>query len=155
MQDANDLNRTGVGTINDEVVGKLLNGPELDETACEFLAHLTALWRLGEKTASVVNCGFNPVGGIRILASDIAPYLEQIGFRFRRKPSPSLPIILVAPDLFALVQPRTDLRGIQQVSAFRGGVSGLDLGSDFIAIFGKPLFLVMKHLNGSFDEFVG
>jgi hypothetical protein len=138
------------------VVGKLLNGPELDETACEFLAHLTALGRLREKTSSVVNCGFNPVGGIRIFASDIAPNLEQIGFRFRRIPgSPSLPIILVAPDLFALIQPRTDLLGIQQVATFRGGVSGLDLGGDFIAIFGKPLFLVMKHLNGSFDEFVG
>lgn len=64
-------------------------------------------------------------------------------------------MVLLSPALFALLQPGARLLGVQKIALFGGSVSCFNLGGDFIAVLSKPLFLLVEHLNGLLDEFIG
>ncbi|HYL39023.1 MAG TPA: hypothetical protein VEV17_24110, partial [Bryobacteraceae bacterium] len=53
------------------------------------------------------------------------------------------------PQLFKCFVP------VHQFASFRLSEAMLDLGSDIVAIVSEPLLLLMEHLDGVGDEFIG
>ena len=58
------------------------------------------------------------------------------------------------PSIFPLIQIGTNLVGIDQLTALRGGVALLDFCPDLPAVLGQPSFLFVKQGNGALNEFL-
>lgn len=82
-KNSDDFQRAGLEVVNHDVVRISLHCPESNWAARQIFPHVPAQRPVGQKSAGLVNGGFNAISRLYAVLGDVIPDFDQIIFCLR------------------------------------------------------------------------